>query len=163
MEFFPPFTSATIWIICYFISLYSFSYIFSNKLIPKNLRRKTKIKTVIFLFFGTILCAPIIAGLSYRIGGIIEKGNNIPWGARIENFNDISIFLASLSLFFLFLLLIIALIKPEVFGFERRYKAIFLYIFHHIYLFILIALIGRIIPLIAGTLSRMNSTSGGFD
>jgi len=155
---FAVITSIIIWIICYFISLFFFSYRFSNGIIPRRLREKTDSKTIIYLLTGTILISPIIAGLSYRIGGIMEKGNGIAWGCYIESF-----WLGSISLWFISLigtsiLLLVCIIKPSFLGFEKRKKAITLYILHNIYTLILLIIIGILIPIISGPLSGKGST-----
>lgn len=74
---FAVLASTSIWFIYYLISLYFFSYKFSKSLIPIKLRNKTSIKILNRILLYLILVSPVIAGLFYRIEGLMEKGNGI--------------------------------------------------------------------------------------
>lgn len=147
-----------IWFIGYFISLFYFSYKFSNGILPIRLRERTNLKTVNYIIIGIPIISPILAGLTYRIGGILERGNGIAWGCYIEDFFLGAILLWFLSLVGLFVLLLISLVKPNLFGFQNRKRALALYFTHHLYTLLLLIIIGILIPILSGPLSGKSSS-----
>jgi hypothetical protein len=147
-----------IWISGYIISLFFFSYKFSNGILPIRLRERTNLKTLTYLVITFPFLSPLLAGLSYRIGGILEKGNGIAWGCYIENFFLGSILLWFLSLSILFILLIFSLVKPNLFRFQDRKRPLALYFTHHLYTLLLLIIIGILIPILSGPLSGKGST-----
>jgi hypothetical protein len=147
-----------IWISGYIISLFFFSYKFSNGILPIRLRERTNLKTLTYLVIAFPFLSPLLAGLSYRFGGILEKGNGIAWGCYIEDFFLGSILLWFLSLSILFILLIFSLVKPNLFGFQDRKRPLALYFTHHLYTLLLLIIIGILIPILSGPLSGKGST-----
>jgi hypothetical protein len=147
-----------IWIVGYIISFFYFSHKFSTGIIPIRLRERTNLKTLTYIIIGMPFVSSILAGLSYRIGGIIEKGNGIAWGCYIEDFWVGAIFLWFLSVVSLFILLVINLVKPNLFGFQDRKRALGLYFTHHLYTILLLIVIGILIPILSGPLSGKGST-----
>lgn len=155
---FAVITTILIWIIGYIISLYFFSYKFSKGILPIKLRERTSLKTLTYMVIALPIISPILAGLSYRIGGILEKGNGIAWGCYIEDFSLGSILLWFLSLIGLLIMVLISLVKPSLFGFQDRKRALALYFTHHLYTLILLTIIGLLIPILSGPLSGKGST-----
>lgn len=155
---FAVITTFLIWIIGYIISLYFFSYKFSNGILPIKLRERTNLKTLTCLVIALPIISPILAGLFYRIGGILEKGHGIAWGCYIEGFFLGSILLWFLSLIGLFIMVLISLVKPSLFGFQDRKRALAFYFTHHLYTIILLIIIGILIPILSGPLSGKGST-----
>jgi hypothetical protein len=151
-------TAVIIWFSGYIISLFYFSYRFSNGILPIRLRERTNLKTLTYIIIGIPIISPILAGLAYRIGGILEKGNGIAWGCYIEDFYVGAILLWFLSLICLFILLVISLVKPNLFGFQDRKRALGLYFTHHLYTLLLLIIIGILIPILSGPLSGKGST-----
>lgn len=147
-----------IWIVGYFISFFYFSHKFSTGIIPIRIRERTNIKKVSYIIIGMPIVSPIIAGLMYRIGGILEKGNGIAWGCYIEDFWLFSIVLWFLSLPSLFIFLLISLAKPNLFGFQDRKNALALYFLHHLYTLLLLIIIGVLIPSLSGPLNGKGAT-----
>lgn len=147
-----------IWFIGYIISLFYFSYKFSNGIIPIRLRERTNPKTLIYIIIGMPFISPILAGLTYRIGGILEKGNGIAWGCYIEDFWFGAILLWFLSLICLFFPLVFSLAIPNSFGFQDIKRALALYFAHHIYTLLLLIITGILIPILSGPLSGKGST-----
>lgn len=163
LEFLAPFLSLFIWIICSAISLYCFIFLFYKRILTRKLIESTSNKLIVYLLLGVVILSPLLVGLSFRLGGFLLKGANVPWGARIENFETGVIVLWSFFLMKSSIVLILALIKPSFVGFDKRYKAFFLYIIYHLFTLYLFIIMEMIIPVISGPLGRLNSTSGGFD
>jgi hypothetical protein len=147
-----------IWLVGYLISIFYFSHRFSTGIIPIRLRERTSLKRYTYILIGMPLISPLFSGLAYRIGGILEKGNGIAWGCYIEDFWLGSIVLWFLSALSLFILLLISLAKPGIFGFQDRKKALALYFMHHLYTLLLLIIIGILIPILSGPLSGKGST-----
>lgn len=146
-------TTIAIWVIGYLISLFYFSYKFSEGNVPLRLKKEKHLKTLTHTIIALPIVSPILAGLSYRIGGILESGNGIAWGCYIEDFWLGVILLWVLSLSCLFILLLICMIKPELLGFRERKMAIFAYFVHHFYTLFLFLIMGIFIPILSGPLS----------
>ena len=163
LEFLAPFLSIFIWIVSSAISLYCFIFLFYKRMLTTKLIENTSNKLIVYLLLGVVILSPLLAGLSFRLGGIILKEGDIPWGARIDNFETGVVVLWSLFLMKSTIILILALIKPSFVGFDKRYKAFFLYIIYHVFTLYLFIIMEMIIPVISGPLGRLNSTSGGFD
>lgn len=149
--------SILVWITGYLFSLYFFSYKFSHGIIPKKLRIKTNNKVMLFYLLGSMIISPFIAGMSYRIGGIMERGNGIAWGCYIEDY-WLCILLWLGSFFITSIFLLISLINPTLLKFKKRINAFALYGLHNIYTLILLIVIGILIPILSGPLSGKGST-----
>jgi hypothetical protein len=147
-----------IWIVGYIISFFYFSYKFSTGIIPLRLRERVNLKTLTYIIVGMPFVLSILAGLIYRIGGILEKGNGIAWGCYIGDFSVGAGLLWFLSAFSLFILLLISFAKPNLFGFQDRKRAMGLYFTHHLYTLLLEIIIVNLIPILSGPLSGKEST-----
>jgi hypothetical protein len=152
------FATTLIWIVGYFISIFYFSQKFSSGIIPSRLREKTNLKKMSYFMVVLPFVSSILAGLLYRIGGILEKGNGIAWGCYIEDFWLGTIFLWAISLICLFFLLVISLIKPNLYGFQDRKRALAFYFIHHLYTLLLLIIIELLIPILSGPLTGKDSS-----
>ena len=115
-----------------FTKNYNLFIIISNKLSKDNLFTKIASKFKIYwtVFYISILF-PFLAGISYNIGGSMEKGNSIAWGCYIEDFllsSIIWLFIGTI----LFFVMIYGLINPWI-PFHRC-PSLFLYLWPRHYL-----------------------------
>lgn len=151
---FAVLTSISLWSLTYLIAL----IIISNKLSKDNLFTKIASKFKIYwtVFYISILF-PFLAGISYNIGGSMEKGNSIAWGCYIEDFwlsSIIWLFIGTI----LFFVMIYGLINPTKLKFAKRKDLFFAYISIQSYAFFMIIIYFICIGYFSGDLSGKDST-----
>lgn len=152
---FAVLTSISLWSLTYLIAF----IIISNKLSKGNLFTKiaTKFKIYWTVFYISILF-PFLAGVSYNIGGSMEKGNSIAWGCYIENFFSGAVFLWLLSGIVLFLIMILGFFNPKKLRFDKRKDLFFAYISIQSYAFLMIIIYFICIGYFSGELSGKDSS-----
>lgn len=146
-----------IWICSYFISLFYFGNTLSNGLLA-ILKARFSGSRVGYIIMGIPFMAAILAGLLFRLGGILEKDRGIAWGCYIELFTLGTLGLWGLSALSFFIILLICLVNPALFGFQSRRKAIGLYVVHHAYTLLQLILMRYLIEELSGPLSGKDST-----
>jgi hypothetical protein len=151
---FAVLTSISLWSLTYLIAF----IIISNKLSKGNLFTKIASKFKIYwtVFYISILF-PFLAGVSYNIGGSMEKGNSIAWGCYIQDFSlslIIWLFIGTI----LFFLMIYGLINPTKLKFAKRKELFITYILIQTYAFFMIIIYFICINYFSGELSGKNSS-----
>lgn len=150
--------SILIWGLTCLVAAYFASYKFSTGIIPKRMRQKTKDKTLLGVFIITTIVAPAFCAQMYNIGGDMEKGNGIAWGCYIEDFWLCCFLLWCLAFVVLTIIFIIAAVNPQRLGFQNVNKVVSACFFQASYSFLMIVIIGLLIPALSGPLSGKESS-----
>jgi hypothetical protein len=150
--------SLIIWVLGYFVSLYYFTFKFSDGILPISLRKRTNLKKMTYVIIGLPGLVSILGGLLFFLGGILESGRGIAWGCYIESVYLGASILWSISLLFFLVILIFCLITPSLFSFQNRKKALLFYFMHHVYTLFLVIALRFLIPILSGPLSGKDSS-----
>jgi hypothetical protein len=146
-----------IWILGYIISF----LFFGNRVLLNNMPKffdKFSRKQINYSMVLLPFVFALISGLTFRLGGVLEKRNDIFWGCYIEDYSIFSILLWILSVVVLFFILIIILFFPKSFGVRGIKNAFYIYVLHHLYMLVFSVLIIKLIPILASSLRGVNST-----
>jgi hypothetical protein len=127
-------------------------FLFSKGIEHCFLSSRNKSIAVLVLLAATFLFAPILAGILFRVGVIIEEGSGrweegsgILWGCSVEYALLACMCLAALLFFTLTIGCIIALISPHGFNFQKRINILPVFILQNIFAVLLPVLMGKVI------------------
>ena len=151
---FAVLSSIGLWCITYIIGFLIISNKFSKGYLFIKITSKFKIYRTIFI---TTILLPFFAGVSYNIGGKMERGNSIAWGCYIEEFS----FCLIIWMFFgiiLFLMVIYGLINPNKLKFKKRLYLFLACLIIQSYGLLMIFIYGIFINYFSGDLSGKEST-----
>lgn len=152
---FAVLSSIFLWCITYIIGFVIISNKFSNGILFSKIIANLKINKTILI---TTILLPFLAGVSYRIGGNIERGNSIAWGCYIESFSEGTLVLWILSGIILFLVMIFGLIKPNALKFQKGLDLFLAYTMFHLFVLFTIFVYSVFIGYFSGDLSGKNSS-----
>lgn len=151
---FAVLSSIGLWCITYLIGF----LIISNKFSKSNLFNKITSKLKIYsTFIVTTILLPFLAGLSYNIGGKMERGNSIAWGCYIEDFLYCILIWVFIGII-LFLMVIYGLMNPNKLKFKKRLDIFLAYLIIQSYGLLMILIFGIFINYFSGDLSGKDST-----
>ncbi|MDR0874403.1 MAG: hypothetical protein LBN27_13230 [Prevotellaceae bacterium] len=147
-----------IWCIVYCISLYCLWFLFSKGIKQRLSSKKTTTVSVMIALIAALLLAPLLSGVLFRYGVILEKGNGIAWGCYLEHFFLAALILFSFSFLLLIIVIIIALIKPQWFKFQKRINILCVFILQNIFAGLLPFCMEGIVRKMLASASGINST-----
>jgi hypothetical protein len=154
---FAVFSVIFLWFLSSLLGFIVVSYILSKGFIPMNIREALNSKIIFWIFFVAVVGLPLLAGIAFIIGDIMEGSYPIIWGCYLEWFpvgaGIIWVFLVVVA----GVMLIVGQIDPKQQS-SNRIKLVLAFFTFTIYSLLMIFVFTQAIMFCAASLEGINRT-----